>query len=137
MWRWIQAYVVHTTFQRHHTAGKRARMREEGLWLPEASDYFEADRLLSYTNDVRSYIAALEASAKEGSAIEGSTDGQMPDLLKHFHAMAYQLAQLRDAFGFARALNRTLVSTSHICFPGTTFSISLPPKTTPIPQIIQ
>ena len=33
----------------------------------------------------------------------------MPDLLKHFHAMAYQLAQLRDAFGFARALNRTLV----------------------------
>lgn len=84
-------------------------MREEGLWLPESSDYFQADRLMSYTNDVQQYVTALEASAKESSTKEGSSYSPMPALLKHFHAMSYQLAALRDAFGFASALNRTLV----------------------------
>ena len=116
---WLQAYVVHATFQRHHTAGKRARMREEGLWLPEPSDYFHADRLLAYSNGVRGHVAALEASSTDGSA---AGSAQMPDLLKHFHAMSYQLAALRDAFGMARALNRTLVCTTTRSF-GTSSAI--------------
>jgi hypothetical protein len=100
----MQAYVVHATFQRHHTPGKRARLREEALWLPEAPEYFAADRLLAYSNGVADYVAALDAAAA----------APLPDLLKHLHAMAYQLAALRDAFGVARALNRTLVCAARL-----------------------
>ena len=90
---------MHTTFQRHHTPGKRARLREEGLWKADSADYFAAERLLAYRNGVRAYVAALNAAAV----------APMPHLLQHFHAMAYQIAALRDAFALARALNRTLV----------------------------
>ena len=91
--------MVHCTFQRHHTAGKRARLREEGLWLADAPSYFQADQLLQYRNDVREYIAALATAAST----------PMAPLFKHFHAMSYQLAALRDAFAMAQSLNRTLV----------------------------
>ena len=91
--------MVHCTFQRHHTSGKRARLREHGLWLADPPEYFQADALMTYGSDVREYIAALEAQAST----------PMAALFKHFHAMAYQLAQMRDAFAVARALNRTLV----------------------------
>ena len=54
---------------------------------------------MTYNNDVRDYIAALESKATTS----------MSDLFKHFHAMSYQIAALRDAFAMAQALNRTLV----------------------------
>jgi hypothetical protein len=101
----VQAYVVHCTFQRHHTPGKRARLREEGLWLADPPSYFQADRLLHYGNDVREYVAALEAAAST----------PVPSLFKHFHAMSYQLTALRDAFAMAQALNRTLVNALQSC----------------------
>ena len=91
--------MVHCTFQRHHTPGKRARLREQGLWLADPPEYFAVERLMSYTNDVVEYIGALEATAS----------AQLPLLYKHFHAMSYQLAALRDAFAIAQTLNRTLV----------------------------
>jgi hypothetical protein len=90
---------VHTTFQRHHTAGKRARLREEGLWLADPPTYYSTDRLLAYTPSATEFVSALDAAAAK----------RLPDLFKHFHAMSYQLAQLRDAFALARSLNRTLV----------------------------
>lgn len=95
----LQAYVVHATFQRHHTSGKRARLREEGLWRADPPAYFTAARLLAYSSGARSYVTALQAAAAR----------PLPDLLKHLHAMSYQLAELRDAFAMAAALNRTLV----------------------------
>jgi hypothetical protein len=98
----VQAYVVHCTFQWHHTPGKRARLREHGLWLPDPPDYFKASHFMTYDNDVREYITNLDAKASS----------PLPSLFKHFHAMSYQLAQMRDAFAMARALNRTLVCSS-------------------------
>ena len=95
----LQAYVVHATFQRHHTPGKRARLREEGLWRADPPAYFTAARLLAFSGGARRYVAALQAAAAR----------PLPDLLKHLHAMSYQLAELRDAFAMAVALNRTLV----------------------------
>lgn len=101
----LQAFVVHCTFQRHHTPGKRARLREHGLWLADAPAYFAAEALMTYRSDVRVYVAALEAAASTPLAA----------LFRHFHAMSYQLAQMRDAFATARALNRTLVR--HLILP--------------------
>lgn len=95
----MQPYVVHATFQRHHTPGKRARLREHGLWKADPPAYFTADRLLAYTSGAGRYVAALDAAAAR----------PLPLLLQHLHAMAYQLAELRDAFAMARTLNRTLV----------------------------
>eukprot|EP00892_Ulva_mutabilis_P012572 jgi/Ulvmu1/9688/UM055_0026.1 len=102
----VTAYVVHATFQRHHTPGKRARLREEGLWKADPPGYFAAHRLLAYRSGAREYIDALAAAAA----------APMPPLLRHFHAMAFQLAQMRDAFALARALNRTLVLPRFLCY---------------------
>jgi Tfp pilus assembly protein PilP len=59
---------------------------------------------MTYHSDVREYITNLEAQASS----------PLEPLFKHFHAMSYQLAQMRDAFAIARALNRTLVHLSHV-----------------------
>jgi hypothetical protein len=95
----MQAYVVHATFQRHHTPGKRARFREAGLWRADPPEYYQASHLMAYDNDVRAYVSALDAAAS----------APLEPLFQHFHTMAYQLATLRDALAIAHALNRTLV----------------------------
>ena len=100
----LQAYVVHCTFQRHHTAGKRARLREAGLWLVDPPEYFSGEWFMTYQNDVAEYVDALAAKASS----------KMPPLFKHLHAMSYQLAAMRDALAMAQALNRTLVRRSCI-----------------------
>jgi Tfp pilus assembly protein PilP len=65
-------------------------------------EYFQEGHLMAYSNEVQEYIAALEAKAST----------PMSALFKHFHAMSYQIAALRDAFAIARTLNRTLVRTT-------------------------
>lgn len=102
----LQPFVVHTTFQKHHTAGKRSRLREAGLWLTDSAGYHSDGNFMTYSNDVTQYITALTAAAAM----------PLPDLFTHFHAMSYQLAALRDAFGIAHALNRTLVRSELRCF---------------------
>ncbi|KAI7836257.1 hypothetical protein COHA_009847 [Chlorella ohadii] len=112
----VEPYVVHATFQRFpnrmQAVGKRGRFREFGLWYldQESPDYYAAPgaRYLTYDNDVRRVVEQVAAQRYQG--------GAMPVLYKHMVAMAYQIAQFRDALAAATMLNHTLVLPTSWCW---------------------
>lgn len=90
---------THNTFQFGGTAGKRHRFREAQLWLTDPTE----DNHVEYYDSPRGYLS-----------FDCFVD---PDLLRdapssieaHFELVHSQLAQLRSAYGIAKALNRVLV----------------------------
>ncbi|KAL4437974.1 hypothetical protein ABPG77_004195 [Micractinium sp. CCAP 211/92] len=103
----VAPIVVHATFQRNGLPGKVARMREFGLWHIDPPEYFGDGnatlRLLTYQNPVLSFVTEAE---RELYAPQGR---RMPLFEKHWLAMSYQLAALRDALAAAAILGRTVV----------------------------
>ena len=99
----VKPYVVHTTFQFGGSAGKRHRLREGGLWQ-DPPEYYSQGQFLEVS--VSKPEIPRDIAAYSGTALTRF----------HLRAMAAQLAEIRDAFGIAVALNRTLIMPKIYCF---------------------
>ncbi len=66
--------------------------REHGWWIVDSEEYYAdpAARHMAYNNTVVDYVVELEQAR-----------GPMVPLHKHFLAVAFQYAALRDAFAIA------------------------------------
>lgn len=117
--------VIHATFQRYPSHGKKERMREFGLWYMDPPEYYGAGtagaaggggtaltaagaagggaaagglRFLAYDNGVVQWVAEMERRRY------GARGARMPLLEKHWLAMSYQLMAFRRArAGWRRA----------------------------------
>lgn len=99
----LQPYVVHFHVNRFGMANKLVDLRTAGFWLMDPPSYYAEGNFMTYENDVVHYINALIAAASE----------PLPHLFKHFHAVSYQMAAMRDAFAIADSLDRVLVRSNH------------------------
>eukprot|EP00887_Chlorella_sp_A99_P000964 scaffold5.g964.t1 len=128
----VAPVAIHTTFQRYGTPGKKARLREFGLWHVDPPSYYGASgapaaaaaagssgaapnttaplRLLTYANDIKRFVARAERRRY------GGTKQGMPLLEKHWLGMGYQLAVFRDALAAARMLGRVLALPTLWCW---------------------
>jgi hypothetical protein len=95
-------YAYHATFQYSGTRGKRARLREAGVWIDEPSYYDPAGGLLRFT-------PRLDARLTRAPWVGVS------DTARHLALVATQMAAFRDALALARALGRTLLMSPLTC----------------------
>ncbi|KAL4425654.1 hypothetical protein ABPG75_009670 [Micractinium tetrahymenae] len=99
--------VIHATFQRHNLVGKKARMREFGLWHMDPPEYYGAGaaplRLLGYENPVLDFVAEAEREKY------GPQGRRMPLFEKHWLVHALQPLPRRDALAAAKILGRTVL----------------------------
>lgn len=103
----IDPYVVHATFQYAGTEGKRHRFRERKLWYDHPEYYTPEGGILTYDPDLPQEL--LDRGAYFGRKLD------LPGTRGHFDLVNHQLRQLRQAFGVARALGRTLVMPKLVC----------------------
>lgn len=108
-------FAVHNTFNFYGSGGKEARFKEAGLWAEE-----RAARLAA--------LAASGAQAPSRERFLTWAPGVPADVLAppqlsplepglaHIRALAYQILSTRNAMVLARALNRTLIVPSMVCF---------------------
>lgn len=98
----VEPFVVHTTFQYGGPAGKLSRLRERNLWQ-DRDDYFAGSFV---SGDIAAPAAPADWDAMD-------TDAR---IAFHRRSIAAQLAQLRQLFVLAVAMNRTLVVPRLTCF---------------------
>jgi hypothetical protein len=99
----VEPIVIHMTYQRWWSGGKRARLREWGLWHIDAPEYHSASLAapaassagpagrkgyVTYENGVVQFVDAVARQRYPG-------DQQMPLFYKMWLAMTYQLAAFR------------------------------------------
>ena len=99
----MKPYVVHQTFQFGGSKGKRHRLREALLWY---------DKPEYYSEGLFVHVELDFLPAPEG--FEQLPAFNMSDF--HLHNMEYQLLQIREAFGVAVTLNRTIIMPKMQCF---------------------
>lgn len=89
----MQPIVIHMTYQRWWSDGKRARLREFGLWHIDPPAYCGAGpgaplKLLTYENGVAEFVEDVAKQRYPGAV-------EMPLFYKMWLAMTYQIAAFR------------------------------------------
>jgi hypothetical protein len=118
--RGIVPIVIHATFQRWWSDGKRQRLREFGLWHTDGPEYYGAApatpiKFLTYENGVVPWVEEVVARHYSGR--------QAPLFYKMWLGMSYQIAAFRwgqpsawqPCCGRRRMCTTVLRASTHLC----------------------